>query len=75
MGGLDRLKAVNDFMMASEGSYWRGRMTTSIKQTDWWMAPGVFRQRQVLPIGEVTAFYDGKIGWLGRGALHCGDHA
>ncbi|MCC6588621.1 MAG: insulinase family protein [Bryobacterales bacterium] len=66
MGGTDRLKAVKDFMMASEGSYWRGRSTTSIKQTDWWMAPGVFRQHQAIPIGEVTAFYDGAIGWLGR---------
>jgi zinc protease len=35
-----------------------------IKQSNRYLAPGYFRQDQELPFGKISAYTDGKIGWL-----------
>ena len=35
-----------------------------MKQSIRWVAPGFFRQDQILPIGTIVAYSDGKTGWL-----------
>ena len=46
---------------------------SKIVQTDKWIEPTNFRQDSTLPAGRVTAYTDGKVGWIstpqGWGAL------
>jgi hypothetical protein len=35
-----------------------------VKETDRWIAPNYFRQDMVLPTGKVSAYTDGRIGWI-----------
>jgi hypothetical protein len=41
-----------------------------VKETDRWMGPSYFRQESQLPTGKITAYTDGKSGWIAtpRGA-------
>jgi zinc protease len=63
MGGTDKLAAIKDVTQSAE-------MTMSpaaggmIKQQNRWIAPTLFRQDQMLPIGTIVAYFDGKAGWL-----------
>jgi zinc protease len=75
-GGADLLGAVRDSSMlatyAIDASVANigGMMIT---QTDRWVSPTHFRQDSSLPAGRVSAYTDGKIGWIatpqGWGAL------
>jgi zinc protease len=76
VGGAEKLAAVKDYTMLADylidpsvADIGGGKIT----QTDKWAAPNFFRQDGVLPIGRVTAYTDGKIGWVsapqGWGAL------
>ncbi len=75
-GGAEKLAAVKDYTMLAEylidpavpnAGGWK------IVQTDKWVAPAVFRQDSTLPAGRVSAYTDGKVGWIstpqGWGAL------
>ena len=75
-GGAEKLAAVKDYVMLAEYSVdptvanvggWK------IVQTDKWIAPTLFRQDMTLPASRVSAYTDGKVGWIstpqGWGAL------
>lgn len=76
VGGADKLAAVKDYSITSEyqldpsvpdiGGY-------KVPQTDRWMFPAIFRQDLALPTGFITAYSDGRAGWIaarqGWGAL------
>ena len=65
MGGAEKLAAVKDVTMVAEMAMQGGPMgDMKIKQTNHWLAPGILRQDQVLPMGAIIAYYDGKSGWL-----------
>jgi zinc protease len=65
MGGAEKLAAVKDLTMVAEMAMQGGPMgNMKIKQTNRWLAPGILRQDQVLPMGTIVAYYDGKSGWL-----------
>lgn len=65
MGGADKLAAVKDLVMSAEMDLQGGPMgAMKIKQVNRWLAPGMFRQDQVLPMGTIVAYTDGKSGWL-----------
>lgn len=75
-GGADRLASVRDYTMLAE--YQLDPAVPSIGgskvvQTDTWVSPTIFRQDSTLPAGRVSAYTDGKIGWIstpqGWGAL------
>ena len=75
-GGAEKLAAVKDYTMLAE--YLIDPAVANIGgakivQTDKWIAPTTFRQDATLPAGRVTAYTDGKIGWIstpqGWGAL------
>ena len=75
-GGAEKLAAVKDYTMLSEYSIDPGVPTiggSKLVQTDKWVAPTVFRQDTTVPAGRVSAYTDGKIGWIatpqGWGAL------
>jgi len=62
MGGADKLAAVKDFRSTREVKMAAGGLT--VKQTNLFLASGYLRQEQELPFGKMTAFSDGKSGWL-----------
>ena len=76
VGGAEKLAAVKDYTMLAE--YMIDPSVAEIGggkivQTDKWAAPNFFRQDGILPIGRVTEYTDGKVGWVnapqGWGAL------
>ncbi|MCX6630524.1 MAG: pitrilysin family protein [Candidatus Solibacter sp.] len=75
-GGAEKLAAVKDYTMLAE--YLIDPAVANIGgakivQTDKWVAPTTFRQDATLPAGRVTAYTDGRVGWIstpqGWGAL------
>lgn len=75
-GGAEKLAAVKDYTMLAEYQIDPAVPNiggSKIVQTDKWVAPSTFRQDATLPAGRVTAYTDGKIGWIstqqGWGAL------
>ena len=75
-GGAEKLAAVKDYTMLAEYlidpavANFGG---TKMVQTDRWVAPSTFRQDATLPVGRVSVYTDGKVGWVstpqGWGAL------
>jgi zinc protease len=75
-GGAEKLAAVKDYTMLAEYQFDPAVPNfggSKIVQTDKWVAPTTFRQDTALPSGRVTAYTDGKVGWIstpqGWGAL------
>jgi hypothetical protein len=75
-GGTEKLAAVKDYTMLAEYAIDPAVPNvggSKIVQTDRWAAPTVFRQDSSFPAGRVSAYTDGKVGWIstpqGWGAL------
>ena len=66
LGGLEKLAGVRDFTLILEGRLETGGAQTPVRQTIRWIRPVVFRQDQQLPGGQVSVYYDGKIGWISQ---------
>ena len=66
LGGLEKLASVRDFLLTLEGRLETGGAQTPVRQTVRWIRPVVFRQDQQLPGGQVSVYYDGKIGWISQ---------
>lgn len=64
MGGADKLAGVKDLTESAEMAMSPVAGGMRIKQQNRWIAPTLFRQDQILPIGTITAYFDGKSGWL-----------
>jgi hypothetical protein len=64
MGGADKLAGVKDVTESAEMTMAPAAGGMKMKQQVRWVAPGFFRQDQVLPIGTIVAYSDGKTGWL-----------
>jgi len=64
MGGADKLAGVKDMTESAEMTMSPAAGGMKRKQQSRWAAPSFFRQEQVLPFGTVTAYSDGKTGWL-----------
>jgi len=62
LGGTARLAAIQDLTVVSELTLARGGMKA--RQTNRWVAPEHLRQDNQLPYGKMTAYSDGKTGWL-----------
>ena len=63
-GGAEMLASVKDFVRKTDVNIETPQGTMAVKQTNQWLAPSYFRQDQELPFGMMTAYYDGKTGWL-----------
>jgi zinc protease len=64
MGGTDKLAAIKDMTQSAEMTMSPASGGMKIKQQNRWIAPALFRQDQVLPMGTIVAYFDGKAGWL-----------
>ena len=69
MGGADKIAAVKDVTESAEMTMPAAAGGMKMKQQNRWVAPSFFRQDQVLPIGTVVAYSDGKTGWLSYPSL------
>jgi len=64
IGGAGPLAAVKDYIQSFEVQLDPSAGGMSVKGTNRWMAPTYFRQDTELPSGKVTAFCDGRVGWM-----------
>ena len=62
MGGADKLAAIKDVRITRNMNMNAGGM--KITQESMLLAPNYLRQVQTLPFGQMTAYTDGKSGWL-----------
>ena len=75
-GGAEKMAAIKDTTMVAayqiDGSV-PNIGGTRVTETDRWIAPTIFRQDSTLPAGRISAYTDGRIGWIstpqGWGAL------
>ena len=64
LGGGDKLAAVKDLVEVAEMQVEASAGGIKMKQTNRWLAPGLFRQEAEGPFGKLTAFTNGKSGWI-----------
>ena len=73
LGGSDKLAGVKDFTQMSEVQIDPSVGGLKLKQTNRWLAPGLFRQEVEAPFGKLASFSNGTTGWVsspqGTGAL------
>jgi hypothetical protein len=62
MGGADRLAAIKDLMISTEGMMSGGKSKVVDRMV---LAPLTFRQDQETPESPFSVFYNGAIGWVG----------
>jgi zinc protease len=62
MGG-DKLLAVKDMTVTAAMQLDPTAGGLRVSQTTQWLAPGYFRQENVLPFGKILTYTDGKTGW------------
>lgn len=62
MGG-DRLAQVKDMSQTATLQLDPAAGGLKVTQSGQWVAPGYFRQENVMPFGKVTTYADGKTGW------------
>src|ERR1700730_2972191 len=64
MGGAEKLAAVKDATYTAELALEPAAGGFKIKQVSMYLAPDQLRQEQELPFGKITAYTDGKSGWV-----------
>ncbi len=64
LGGADKLAAVKDSTESAELSMDAAAGGMKIKQHSQYLVSGHLRQDQELPFGKISAYTDGKTGWL-----------
>ncbi|MDQ1474378.1 MAG: zinc protease [Bryobacterales bacterium] len=62
MGG-DKLASAKDLTQTATVQLDPAAGGLKVTQTEQWLAPGYFRQENVLPFGKVITYSDGKTGW------------
>ena len=72
-GTTQRLAAVKDYTEVAEFLLTAENGGMKVVETDRWVAPSAFRQDSVLQAGRISAYFDGRGGWIstpqGSGAL------
>jgi zinc protease len=72
-GTIQNLAAVTDCTEVGEFLLTPENGGMKVVQTDRWIGPTIFRQDSVLQAGRISAYFDGRIGWIstpqGFGAL------
>jgi zinc protease len=63
-GGREKILAVRDVVQKVDFKMDPAAGGMAAKQTNTWLAPDSIRQDNELPIGKISAYYDGKSGWL-----------
>jgi zinc protease len=64
VGGKDKLAAIHDVAVTAEYQMAAEMGGMKAKQFNRWVAPSFFRQDSELPIGKISAYTNGKTGWI-----------
>ncbi len=64
MGGREKLAAIRDLTEKAEVTIQAPQGAMKATNITEYILPSMVRQEQTLPFGKLTAFYDGKTGWL-----------
>jgi zinc protease len=64
VGGAPKLSAIKDITQKGELSLDPTAGGLKVTQTELWTASGQFREENVLPVGKVIVYSDGKTGWV-----------
>jgi zinc protease len=64
VGGADKLAAVKDYTEVEEFLLTSGSGDMKVLQTNRWIAPTTFRQDSMMPNGRISAYSDGRAGWV-----------
>jgi len=64
LGGAEKLASIKDSTQSVEMAMDPAAGGMKIKQRNRYVAPSYFRQDQELPVGKMSAYTDGKTGWL-----------
>jgi len=64
VGGGDKLAAVKDLVQSGEMQLDAAVGGIKMKQTNYWLAPGMFRQEAEGPFGKLASFTNGTSGWI-----------
>jgi zinc protease len=64
VGGAGPLAAVKDYVQSFEFQVESSAGGMLVKETDRWIAPAYLRQDTELPSGKISAFCDGRVGWV-----------
>jgi hypothetical protein len=64
VGGGDKLAAVKDVVQSGEMQLDASVGGIKMKQTNHWLAPGLFRQEAEGPFGKLASYTNGTSGWI-----------
>jgi zinc protease len=64
MGGEANLTAIKDMTQKAELSLDAAAGGLKATQTEQWISSGLYREEDVLPIGKMVSYSDGKTGWV-----------
>jgi zinc protease len=64
VGGGDKLAAVKDVVQSGEIQLDASVGGIKMKQTNYWLAPGLFRQEAEGPFGKLASYTNGTSGWI-----------
>jgi hypothetical protein len=64
VGGGDKLAAVTDVVQSGEMQLDASVGGIKMKQTNYWLAPGLFRQEAEGPFGKLASYTNGTSGWI-----------
>lgn len=64
VGGSAKLAGINDYTQIINSELNAGGQKIQVKQSNFWIKPGIFRQENVLPFGKIISFFDGEKGFL-----------
>jgi zinc protease len=66
LGGDEKLRAIREVSISAEAELSMGPSKMKAKQSINHILGKAYRQENELPIGKITAFFDGKSGWLAQ---------
>ena len=64
VGGGDKLAAVKDLVQSGEIQLDASVGGIKMKQTNYWLTPGLFRQEAEGPFGKLASYTNGTSGWI-----------
>jgi len=63
-GGVDKLAAIKDVTQSAEFVLAPAAGGLHVKERSRWIGPEYFRQDSEVPSGKISAYFDGKLGWI-----------
>lgn len=63
-GGVEKLELIKDYLQSVDFQLDPRAGGILVKETDRWIGPSFFRQDSIVPAGRISAYTDGRAGWI-----------